>query len=281
MSPILISKRNSISRMLLPLLISMLFFMLTVCDKQKEKQGQSPVPSIVMQQPASPEKTQTRQNVVVISVSNAGPYSYIEVEENGTRTWLATSQLQIKQGDLIQYKNGQVMTSFHSKALDRTFDEIVFTDSVTVVSSSSTPSPAGEQAAVSRTAEGMPPKAANDNAATPTPAPAPEEKISVQKIEGGYSVAELYANKTELNGKTVKVRGQVVKYLTGIMGKNWIHLRDGSGSEGDNDITITTNETAQKGDIIVSTGKLTVDKDFGQGYRYPVIMEDVTIVVEK
>jgi len=103
-------------------------------------------------------------------------------------------------------------------------------------------------------------------------------KIKVKKAEGadGKTVAEIFAYKTSLKDAPVAVRGKVVKYNPGIMGKNWLHLRDGSGSpeKKDNDITVTTLDTAAVGDVVLVRGKLHLDRDFGSGYSYPVIIED-------
>lgn len=95
----------------------------------------------------------------------------------------------------------------------------------------------------------------------------------------GKSVQEIWGSRTALKDKSVTVRGKVVKYLPGIMGRNWVHLRDGSGSDqkGDNDITLTTNEALTVGDVVEITGTVRVDKDFGSGYRYAVIIEEARI----
>ncbi|MBI5874437.1 MAG: hypothetical protein HZB81_01070 [Deltaproteobacteria bacterium] len=68
------------------------------------------------------------------------------------------------------------------------------------------------------------------------------EKGAITKAKDGYTVEELYAKKKELSVKNVSVRGKVVKFNAGIMGRNWVHLQDGSGKPGTNDITITTNQ---------------------------------------
>jgi hypothetical protein len=107
------------------------------------------------------------------------------------------------------------------------------------------------------------------------------EKISVPKAAGAdaKTVAEVWAQHDALKGKAVTVRGKVVKYNSGIMGKNWLHIRDGSGSaEGkDNDLTVTTGDAAAKGDVVVVKGVVAVDRDFGAGYTYPVIVEDAKV----
>lgn len=104
---------------------------------------------------------------------------------------------------------------------------------------------------------------------------------AITKAKGGYTVEELFAKKDKLSGKKVTVRGKVAKFSPGIMGKNWIHLQDGSGKQGTNDMTVTTNQTAAVGDIVLITGNLVTNKDFGAGYKYEVIIEEATVKVEK
>ena len=98
--------------------------------------------------------------------------------------------------------------------------------------------------------------------------------------EGGQTVGDVYAKKAELNGKPVKVRGKVVKFSPQIMGKNWIHIQDGTGETGANDLTVTTSSMADTGDTVLISGMLSVDKDFGYGYAYEVIVEDAVVTVE-
>lgn len=104
---------------------------------------------------------------------------------------------------------------------------------------------------------------------------------SMTKPKGGYTVAELYAKKDELKGKKVTVRGEVVKFNSNIMGKNWLHLQDGSGKEGTNDLTVTTSQGANVGDKVVVTGVMATNKDVGAGHKYVVILEEGTITIEK
>lgn len=104
---------------------------------------------------------------------------------------------------------------------------------------------------------------------------------AITKAKDGYTVEELFAKKDKLSGKKVTVRGKVAKFSSGIMGKNWIHLQDGSGKQGTNDMTVTTNDTAAVGDVVLVTGNLVTNKDFGAGYKYAVIIEDATVKVEK
>ncbi len=91
------------------------------------------------------------------------------------------------------------------------------------------------------------------------------------------TVAALYQEKAQLNGKHVQVHGKVVKVNNGIMHRNFLHLQDGTGGQGTNQLTITSQDTANVGDEVVVTGTLAVDRDFGAGYTYPVILEKAAI----
>ena len=102
----------------------------------------------------------------------------------------------------------------------------------------------------------------------------------IEKAAGGYTVSELFAKRSDLAGREVSVRGKVVKFTGGVMGKNWIHLRDGSGGAESNDLTVTTDATATVGDTVLVRGKLATDRDLGYGYKYDVIVEDAQITVE-
>ena len=116
----------------------------------------------------------------------------------------------------------------------------------------------------------------------PSVSPGPDIDLTgIAKAEGGKTVAELFAGKDQLVGQQVTVRGKVVKTNAGVMGKNWLHVRDGSGEEGTNDLTVTTaGDLPKVGDVVVVTGNVTANKDFGMGYTYPVILEDAEVKAE-
>lgn len=120
----------------------------------------------------------------------------------------------------------------------------------------------------------------------PTPSaiagsPTEVDLAGIAKAEGGKTVAEVYAEKDALADTTVAVRGKVVKVNAGIMDRNWLHVRDGSGEEGTNDLTVTTTaELPEVGETVLVSGKLAVNKDFGMGYQYPVILEDAELTIE-
>jgi hypothetical protein len=95
------------------------------------------------------------------------------------------------------------------------------------------------------------------------------------------TVAGLYQDKAALSGHLVTVAGKVVKVNNGIMDRNFLHLKDGTGAEGTDDLTVTSQQTANLGDEVVVTGRVVVDKDFGAGYTYPVLLEEATIAAAK
>jgi len=139
-----------------------------------------------------------------------------------------------------------------------------------------------------KSAESAPPSEkpnASEMASQPHPVPS-EATVSIDlsgiaKAEGGQSVAEVFADRDQLAGETVVVRGKVVKVNADIMGKNWLHIRDGSGEEGSNDLTVTTTGALPTvGDTVVVTGPVGLNRDFGMGYKYPVMIEDAEVTVE-
>jgi hypothetical protein len=132
--------------------------------------------------------------------------------------------------------------------------------------------PAADRSA--RMPEGHPPVGAD------SPETMAMDFTDIEVPDGGKSIADLYADKKSLAGKEVVVRGRVVKFTPGVMNKNWIHLRDGTGTEGANDLTVTTNVTVNLGDLVVARGVMNIDKDFGFGYAYEIIVENADVTVE-
>jgi hypothetical protein len=98
--------------------------------------------------------------------------------------------------------------------------------------------------------------------------------VVVEPCDGCVKISDLLANKKSYSGKVIKVKGQVTKYNPGIMGKNWVHIQDGSEFEGGFDLTVTTDKPTSVGETITFEGKVILDKDFGYGYYYSVLMED-------
>jgi len=205
----------------------------------------------------------------VVETMDAGTYTYVALERGGERVWAAGPKTAVAVGDEIAIPLDMRMENFTSETLGRTFDAIYFVSSL---------GPGGAGADRTSAADphaGIPQFGAAADAA-------PIDPDSIEKPDGGYRVAELWSRRGELAGKEVVVRGRVVKYNAGILGRNWLHLRDGSGdpAKGDHDLTVTTQSPSKVGDLVTVRGVVAVDQDFGAGYRYEVLVEQATVEIE-
>lgn len=197
----------------------------------------------------------------VLETMNSGGYTYVRVQNNGKDVWAAGPETVVKVGDQVSFAPEMPMENFPSPTLKRTFPLIYFVSSLGAVSGDGT-------------AAAMP---VPEAAASPDGGVKAEAIVDIPKAEGGKRVAEVFAEKATLSGKEVIIRGKVTKFNAGIMGRNWIHIEDGSGVKGSNDLTVTTDEMTEVGSIIVITGTVATDKDFGAGYAYGVIVENAKL----
>lgn len=211
----------------------------------------------------------------IVETMDSGGYTYMKIKTAQGEEWVATPMVKVKKGQVVSIAPQMTAEKFQSSSLNRTFDRIVF-------GTLETPNAPGSMA--SSAPGGMPPAGMPGAMGTPADHMKPRVEIgdvNVPKAEGAdaKTVSEVWAGRASLSDKEVVVRGKVVKFLGHIMGTNFLHLRDGSGSEasGDHDLTVTTNETAAVGEVVTVRGIVHVDKDFGAGYRYPVIVEKASI----
>jgi len=218
-------------------------------------------------EPAAPAvQTEAGISGKVAETMDASGYTYVQVDTGKDKIWVAGPQTAVKVGDEVYIPGGSPMPNFESKTLNRTFDQIIFAPSIMV---------GGADQAMSTPVSSEP----KPQAAPATPA-APVDFSGITKPQGGKTVAEIFAGRQELNGKNVLLRGKVVKFMSGIMGKNWLHVKDGTGTPGTDDLVVTTQSEAKVGDTVLVKGTVAADKDFGSGYRYDVIAEDAEITVE-
>ena len=208
----------------------------------------------------------------VLERLDASPYCYLRLQTARGEVWVAVPEAKVEKGTEVTIANPMLMSNFESKTLNRTFPEVFF----------GTMAPAGASAAPAAPAVAP---AAGPAGTTPqmgTPVSAPVEVGKIDKATGAdaHTVADVWAKKGSLKEKTVSIRGKVVKYNAGVMGKNWLHLQDGSGDagKGTHDITVTSKDSAAKGDVVTIKGVLRLDKDFGSGYTYAAIVEDAKVV---
>lgn len=267
----------------------------SACSDQNDKKAPSSEvkkPAASQEQKAASPQPQDTSQAVAAAVSgtvtetfDGGGYTYMQLDtETGTK-WAAIGQAPVKVGDKVSLKPGPVMKEFFSRTFDRTFSEIIFSGGIINGGETAAGAPASFNAALQSEASDvmkMPPGAAMDQVSGGSmQAVSPLQEITIEKIEAenGYTVEELYSKAGELAGTKIKIRGKAVKVSPNIMGKNWIHIQDGTGNPASNshDLVVTTNETAETDSIIVVEGVLTKDKDFGAGYKYNVIVEDAVI----
>ncbi|MCX6287228.1 MAG: GW dipeptide domain-containing protein [Bacteroidetes bacterium] len=200
-------------------------------------------------------------------VIQTSAYTYVRVSADNRDYWTAIAKMDVKAGNTYYWSEGSEMRDFTSKELKRTFRSIFF-----IQDFSSEPIRAANQMPANHQMGQM-------NQSGPAgKMPAVEHKgISVPKLEGGVTIAELYAKRKTYEGKNVKIRGEVVKFSPGIMNRNWVHIQDGSRDGENFDLTITTKDSVKVGEIVVFEGKVILDKDFGAGYFYELILEDALL----
>jgi hypothetical protein len=197
--------------------------------------------------------------VKVDEVVQTSAYTYLKVSENGTENWIAVNRQEAAVGEIYYYEEALEMKNFKSKELDRTFETIYFVQGlskqpVAGVAESPHGNAMGKVALIEK------------------------EGISVAPAEGSVSIAQLFAARNDYAGKKIKMKGQVVKINEEVMGKNWIHIQDGT-KDGENfDLTITTLDKANMDEVVTFEGTISVNKDFGYGYSYELIMEDAKLV---
>lgn len=230
------------------------------CEESQESGkvplGASPAPQNVgalnAGAPASANLTGT-----VLEQIAAAPYVYVRLKAPNGEVWAAVNEAPVKVGQEITVYGALLMENFESKTLKRTFPQVYFGSLEPVQGAGGSPGAVGTPAAV-------------------------DAKVGkVERASGAdaKSIEELWAQQDALDGKSVTIRGVVVKYNPQVMGKNWIHLQDGSGDVAKNthDITVTTLNDAAMGATITIRGTVRRNKDFGAGYSYALIIEDATV----
>lgn len=223
----------------------------------------SPAESASQQQEiARPPQAEGQLRGEVLETMDSGGYTYVRINNGSEDLWAAGPETEVKVGDSVQLVGGMLMTDFHSKTLNRTFDRLFF---VSAIQSGSASSQTSQVAAAHSGMESS----------------APASDLSFEGIEkAGHTVAELYQSRDELAGKEVSVRGRVVKFNPSILKRNWIHIQDGTGTGESSDITVTTQEEAEVGSLVTVTGTLVENQDFGFGYEYDLLIEGASVTNE-
>jgi len=238
--------------------ISILLVLASLSCRQEE-------PEQKQQQAREQQQVQMQQGVVaadmhtvvVQEVIQATSYTYLKVREADKDFWMAIAKRQIAAGATISFVGGLEMKNFESKDLQRTFETICFVDRIV-----SGGVPATQQ--TMSMPQGMKPELE-------------KKEVSIEPADGGITIGELFNNRDSYADKIVLIKGQVMKVNRAIMDRNWVHIQDGTGDSGGFDLTVTTNEQVNVGDVVTFEGKIKLNEDFGSGYSYEVLMEQAKL----
>lgn len=188
---------------------------------------------------------------VVVDTLQGGGYTYLQIDDTKKKYWVAVEGTHVEKGAEVRFTEELRAKNFESKALNRKFDEIVF--------------------------------GSNLQYRTNVPEKGNLELIKAHVSESPYkqketlTVREVWEKRASFNAKTVAIRGKVVKASPNIMGRNWIHIQDGTGEGSEvGRVVFTSSELPKVGDIVTASGVASVDKDFGSGYSYKIIVENAT-----
>jgi hypothetical protein len=213
--------------------------------------------------------------VIALESLNTSEYIYVKVSENGVEKWIAGPLAEIKIGGEYYYGNEMPIANFVSKKLNKTFDMIYFVESISAEPPVLKNSNSGGQ---NMNPQSMPQGQQMSDEVASTHAgsvAAKTEKIAIEvkPAKGGITIAELIANKEKYNGRKVVIKGKVTKFNADVMDRNWIHIQDGTETNGKFDLTITSKDLVNVGDVVSFEGKVAINKDFGAGYVYEILLE--------
>ncbi len=197
----------------------------------------------------------------VLEVRDVETYTYLRLKTRDGEIWAAVAKTPVKKDSEVTIENVLVMNGFESKAMKKKFDKILFG----TLGGAGAARAGGDMAAL--------------HSGTAKAADVGDVKVAKAAGPDARTVAEIVTRRAEFKDKTIVVRGKIVKFTSGVLDRNWIHLRDGSGSASDNthDLVVTTKEQARIGDVVIVKGVVHTDKDLGSGYSYKVLVEDATI----
>jgi hypothetical protein len=242
------------------LIVIVMMGLLQACDS-KPKVIVADTGTTDTQEAMADESASKLHKVVVEEILNTSKYTYLNVSEDGQMTWIAIPKKDVEKGGTYYYRGGLKKTNFKSVEHDRVFETLYLVSDV-----SKDPGLADMQAG------------GNPHEKVGEAEPSLEQTTKLDPPPGGITIAELFANRKKYEGQTVKIKGKCVKLNNMIMSRNWIHLQDGSLKDKTTDLTVTTTENVPLGSIVSFQGKITLNKDFGAGYKYEILMEEATLI---
>ena len=207
--------------------------------------------------PVKSQKVSTTNNethkVIAKDFVKAGMYTYVRVSEDNEEYWIAIPEENIEIGQTYFYKGGMKMVNFKSTELNKTYDEVWFLETLY------REDPSNHLLKQSK-------KTSKDLI-----------KI-IQQPENGTSIEKLLSDPISFKNEEIIIKGQVFKVNRNILDRNWIHIKDGTTFKDKTQITITSNDSVNIGDVVTFKGVVTLEKDFGYGYIYPVLIENGKLI---
>ncbi len=242
------------------LLLALLVLVSACTNNQKTKSSDyESIPNkskeIINKQNAS--NTEQIHTVVVKEVLPTTKYVYLLVDEGEEPFWIATISKDVKIGNTYYYKGGLLKTNFESKEHNRMFDKIYLVSKLVELNHGNT---------------------ANQQQTGELNKKAPTNTVKTIEQKGSIKISEIVNNPKSYEGKTVQISGVCTKINVGIMDRNWIHIKDGSKDE--YDLVVTSDAFVPEGSTISIKATVTLNKDFGAGYKYALILEDGELVMQ-
>ncbi len=200
--------------------------------------------------------------IKVINIQHASRYTYLEADEKGQKVCIAIPlNKEIKKNQTYYFRGGILMANSEKLNFSQAYDAVRI---VSVLSSTSD---------LSNTTNNM------TDASVPGEAGVKINSVKLVPMAGVTKLSDVLSSPEKFDGKTVLVQGFVVKYNRMILNKNWIHIQDNTMDKkgNKNDLTITTMDEVQIGDPVAFEGKISLNKDFGAGYKYEVILEEAKL----
>ncbi|SFV71317.1 NrfJ [hydrothermal vent metagenome] len=214
----------------------------------------------------------------ILEIKPAMGYKYLKIDENGKTLWVAIANAPVKIGEKIGYDKKTLMKDFKSQSLNQKFEEIYFASEVYLAEEKKNFKSLKSMLDLSPSKKD--PHAGMGRGMTAEPEEIPSKPF-IKK--DAYSIEEIHMWRKDLKDQNIRIEATVFKVSHGIMKRDWVHLGDGSGNEKKltDDLVFTTASTGlKKGDKVIARGKVVVDKDFGYGYFYKVIIEEATFKIK-
>ncbi|MDH5446301.1 MAG: hypothetical protein OEY52_12170 [Gammaproteobacteria bacterium] len=216
------------------------------------------MPPVPKDHPAMPEQKQNLVYGKVVTSMDANNYTYVQIDTGSKKYWAAGPKTKLAKGSMIAINANMPFKNFESKALNKKFETIYFVGNFISDKPEKNKKMTDPHAGIKM----------------------PDSQIKlkgIKKLKDGKTVEQVFSEKQNLSGKAVRVRGKVVKYTAKVMGRNWLHIQDSSGSR---KLVVTSDQEAKIGDLVVINGTVAINQDLGHGYTYEVIVERAALSKE-